>query len=343
LIFLIPQILDRDDVLKMGKYLLWIVVPMTLLTVVQFRSDPGSWWNLGAMETHYGTVRPSGTFSYSNGLAYYFAFSAAFLFYGFLHERTYKFGLLAAVTAFTLVTAVCSGSRTFIVLIGLVMVAALFCVIFRGRGLGGILGAAVVVGGAMLVLSSMSVVNTGTEQLEQRFQDAGQVEGGAQGFVTRFLSTLFGAFAVMPDVPFFGYGLGTGTNGAGVLYDYTQIADQFPWVENEWERLVSECGPVLGLMCCAFRVALTYHVGMSAFRAFRRDNILPALLFSACGLIILNGQWGGPVPLGFAIFGAGITLAACQEPEEYWDDEDGDDTHVHDELEDERSPAHDPV
>jgi hypothetical protein len=343
LIFLIPQILNRDDLLRMGKWFLLLVVPMTLLTVLQFKSDPGSFWNKGTMTTHYLTVRPSGTFSYSNGLAYYYAFASAFLFFGYLNARTYKFWLLAAATVFILVAAGCSGSRTCIISIGLVLAVAILCVVLRGRGLGGIAVAGALVGIAAMALSSMSVVSAGTEQLEQRFTDAGAAEGGAQGFLARFGGTFFSAFEVIPEVPFFGFGLGSGTNGAGALYDFSKISDEFPWVENEWERLVSECGPVLGLLLCGFRIALTYHVGMASFRAFRRDNILPGLLFAACGVILLNGQWGGPVPRGFSIFGAGLTLAACLDSEDDWEDDFDESGHEHDELEDERSPAHDPA
>jgi hypothetical protein len=343
LIFLIPQILDRDDVLRMGKFFLWMAIPMALLTVLQFRSDPEGFWNKGAMATHYHTVRPSGTFSFSNGLAYFFAISSVFLFYGYLHARTYKLWLLVVVTGFTLVAAGCSGSRTCVVSIGLVIAVAILCVVIKGRGAGGILVAAALVGLVMVVVSSISVFNTGTEQLEQRFTDAGAVEGGAQGFVGRFLGTLFSGFEVIPIVPFFGFGLGSGTNGAAALFDFSTINVDFPWVENEWERLVAECGPVLGILLCVFRIALTYHVGRMAFRAFRHDNILPALLFSACGVNILNGQWGGPTPLGFAVFGAGLTLAACHEPDEFWDESFDELDDREDQLEDESSPAHDPV
>ena len=64
LIFLIPQILDRDDVIAMGRFILFVALPMVVLVLVQFRSPPDSLVNKGAFHTHYGTVRPSGTFSF---------------------------------------------------------------------------------------------------------------------------------------------------------------------------------------------------------------------------------------------------------------------------------------
>jgi hypothetical protein len=317
-------------------------VPMALLTVLQFLSPPDSWLNLGAMETHYDSVRPSATFSFSNGLTYFFSFSSAFLFYGYLQSRTYRFWLLTAVTFGTLIAAVCSGSRSLIVSVALVMVVAILGVVMRGKGGLGLLGAAVLIFLAGTAVSSMSVADKGMTQLENRFQDAAEDENGAGGFVARFFGTMSSGFEVIQYVPFFGYGLGSGTNGAAALF--TPRTD-LPWPENEWERLVFECGPIFGLGLCAFRTALTCYVGFAAYRAFRHDNLLPVLLFAAGGLLILNGQWGGPTPLGFGIFGAGLTLAACREPKEIWDEEEGEpvDAYDHEDAEDEHLPAHDPV
>ncbi len=297
LIFLLPQILNRDDVLLLGKFFLWSALPMTALVVLQFRSPPGSFWNKGAMATHYYTVRPSGTFSFSNGLAYFYSFSSAFVLYGYLHKRTYPIWLLGLVTFATLLAAGCSGSRGMILSIGLVVIAAVFCVVMRGKGMGGVLIAAALIAIAVSILSSLSVFHEATEQLQERFVDAGVNEQQQGGMLGRYFGTLFDAFDTAATVPFFGYGLGTGTNGAAALFS---ASSDLPWPESEWARLVFERGAILGLLQCAFRVALTYAIGMAAFRAYRRDNILPLLLFAAVGQLVLNGQWGGPTPLGFA-------------------------------------------
>jgi hypothetical protein len=117
-----------------------------------------------------------------------------------------------------------------------------------------------------------------------------------------------------------------GTNGAAAMLYGTR---EFIGPENEWGRLIFECGPVLGFLLCMFRLFLTIAIGVSAFKALRRGNALPALIFAACGLLIFNGQWGVPASLGFAIFGGGLTLAACEEPPD--DDEDEEIEVEHDE------------
>ena len=92
LIFLIPQILNRDDVIAMGRFMLLVSIPIALLVILQFRSPPDSLVNKGAMETHYGTVRPSGTFSFIVGLDAFFPWPRPFYFLGTLRRARTKSG-----------------------------------------------------------------------------------------------------------------------------------------------------------------------------------------------------------------------------------------------------------
>ncbi len=335
LIFLIPQILNRDDVILMGKFTLWVALPIAALVVFQFRSPPDSFWNKGTMATHYGTVRPSGPFSFGTGLVAFFAMASAFLMYGYLQGRTYKIWLMAAVTFAILIASACSGSRSCLASVALVVVAAILCVIMRGKGGMGIIVAAVLIAILLPFLSSLSVFKEGTEQLQQRMADTAAQGEDTEGFFTRYAGTMLGPLSNLGLVPTMGYGLGLGTNAALTL---SSTAAELDWPEAEWGRLIFECGPIFGVLLCIFRTALTIAIARQAFIAFRRGNILPLLLFAACGLLVLNGQWGVPATLGFAIFGAGITLAACVEPEEeeeYADDDGAEDA--------EQDPNHSPA
>jgi hypothetical protein len=314
----------------MGKFLLYVAIAMAPLTVLQFRSSPDSFWNKGTMATHYGTVRTSGTFSFGTGLSSFYALSTVFLLYGYINTRTYKMWLLILVTFATLLSVFISGSRGGLVAIGMVVAATILCVVTRGKGGSGLLIGGAIIAIAVSVLSSTSVVQQGSEQLNQRFEDAGRQEQGASGFVARYLNTILGPLAEMDQVPFFGYGLGLGTNAGLGMYNGK---DPLLWPEAEWERLFFECGPIFGLLLCIFRTVLTAHIGMRAFEAYRRDNFLPAILFASGAVLLFNGQWGVPTTLGFAIFTGGLVLAACNEPEEWEDEEhehDPDHEHEHD-------------
>lgn len=342
LIFLIPQILHRDDVLAMGKFLLYCAIAMAPLAVLQFKSPVGSWINLGALPTHYGTVRTTGTFSFGTGLSSFYALSSVFVFYGFLEARTYKVWLIVAVTLATLLASACAGSRSGLVFIGIVAAVAILCVITRGKGGIGLLVGGAIVAIAMAIVSHTSIGQEGSDQLTKRFSDASRAgEGGAGGFIMRFVDTITGPFTQTAEVPFLGYGLGLGTNAGLALYHPASNSKEVYWPEIEWERLLFESGPLLGTFVIIFRVALTVTIGMQVFRAYRQDNILPALLFAACGILIFNGQWGVPTTLGFAMFVGGLTLAACEVPEEHWEDDEyeheeheGDEEHDHEHDED---------
>jgi hypothetical protein len=345
LIFLMPQILNRDDVIVMGRFFLYVTIPMALLVIFQFRSSPDSLVNKGAFLTWYGTVRPSGTFSFIAGLVAFFAMVSSFLFYGYLQARTYALWLVGTVTFLLLLASGVSGSRTCLISIGIVAVVAVLCVVLRGKGGVGLLIAAALIGIAVPILLSTQVGQDGAGQLVKRFKDGANNNEDAKGMANRYGETMLQPLVSAGDAPFFGNGIGIGTNAAAGLLKGKR---EFIGPEDEWGRLIFECGPVFGLLLILFRVALTLTVGKCAFDAMRRDNILPMLIFGGCGVSILNGQWGVPTSLGFAIFGAGLTLAACVEPEEEEEDDDerGEDDEDHDdhaEDESDQSPATDRV
>jgi hypothetical protein len=334
-IFIIPQIINREDVISMGKFLLYCSIPIAALVLLQFKSPVDSIWNKGAMATHYNSVRPSGPFSFVTGLSAFYTLTSVFLLYGFMRSGTYKIWLLGLVTFDVLGASAVSGSRLQLASIGIVTLVAVMCVITRGKGGLGMLIAGVIIAIAVSALSSTSIIQEGTMQMDERMTDAGRVEGNETGFANRALQSLLVAFDMVDHVPFFGYGLGLGTNvGFGLFASNAKLM----WPEAEWSRLLFESGPVFGLTFCLYRFIMMLALGWAAFKAYRNDNFLPALLFGACALPILSGQWGVATTLGFAMFGAGLMLAACVEPPDWEDEHDEEHDHDH---ENEHDPEHD--
>jgi len=329
LIFLMPQILNRDDVIAMGRFILYVSVPMAALVLFQFRSDPDSLVNKGAMHTWYGTVRPSGTFSYIAGLVCYYSLVASFVFYSYLEARTYQLWLVIVTTMGLLLVTACSGSRTCIVSVAIIAAVAILCVVMRGKGGTGITIAAALIALSIPVLSTSKVFTDGAEQLQQRFEDAAANGEDAKGFVGRYTGSMLNPLTNAGSAPLFGNGIGSGTNAASGLLRGDR---EFIGAEDEWGRLFFECGPLFGLLLVIFRVALSLAIAKYAYDAFCQDNVLPILIYAAIGLLDLNGQWGVPTSLGFSIFGSGLTLAACVIPHEEDDDPDDEpDDHADDE------------
>jgi hypothetical protein len=60
------------------------------------------------------------------------------------------------------------------------------------------------------------------------------------------------------------------------------------------------------------RCGLAIMLGVQAFRSAQRGNYLALLMFGTCMLPIINGQFGQPTTCGFAVFSAGLCLAAAQ-------------------------------
>ena len=88
MIFLIGMVFNRDDVIKMGKVILFISIPMSLLISIQFFSPQSAWVNKGIGESigggfsgAMGYMRPPGTFSFTSGVTSFFSLVAVFVLY----------------------------------------------------------------------------------------------------------------------------------------------------------------------------------------------------------------------------------------------------------------------
>ena len=97
--------------------------------------------------------------------------------------------------------------------------------------------------------------------------------------------------------------------GAALLHGKVE----FLLAEGEWARVLLEGGPIFGLAFILFRVFLAISIGWRCLRKAATGVYLPALLFGADGLTLLSGQLGQPTSLGFAMFGGGLCLAACND------------------------------
>ena len=312
LIFLLPAIVRREDLRIIGRWLLILSIPMAVLVVLQFGSGRASRLNAGAgagtrmLESTYGHIRPSGTFSYTNGLGSFTSLALAFFLYHLLEKRIFPRVLWLASIPALLCLVILSGSRGAAGIVGILLVTVLGISMAQGRYRVSALKLVAVVGVAIFVIGSFAVFKQGLSIFATRFGSASNVQ---TGFVGRFLESFAKPYEVSGDIGMGGVGLGMGTNvAAGLLVGKRT----FMVAEEEGARVIMESGPFVGTAFLLLRWVLAASLAFSAWRALRRHaSTLPLLLFSACFYSIMLGQFAQATELGFATIAAGLCLAAC--------------------------------
>jgi len=314
LIVLLPEILRREDLKRLGFVLLLLLPFMTLLAVMQFRGGPDSRWNVGAggetggqLFAAEGKVRASGTFSFSTGFSSYLALCTAFLLHDLLAGRLFPRWLVLAAVPSLVLALVVSASRTAVVSVAIVCSMVIYIAASRPAQFGSALRPILATLAAIAALTLFTpLFNEGLSVHRKRFESGGGVKKGivyryAEGFVT--------AGQRMSSAPLLGYGLGIGTNvGANLL----RGSRQFLLGEGELERVIMESGPILGLGYLALRTGTLLMLLGAAFAAYRRGETLPLLLVAVSGVDVVTGQFGQPTILGLAVFTSGLALTAAR-------------------------------
>ena len=321
LIFIIGNVFTRNDVERVGRYTLYCLPLMTLLIGLQFYSPQSAWVNRGiggdvegaGFSGAMGYFRPSGTFSFTAGLTTFYGLAAAYVFY-FLQatHRVSKFWLLTGVAC--MIAAIpLSISRGYFFQ---VLLSAFFFVVASlrsGRSVRNLLVGLVVTPVLLLVLINFEFMQTGIEVLTTRFELASRSEGGLEGTLgDRFLGGLLEAFTGDDRFPWYGAGIGLGTNVGANLYGR---AGEYLVAEEEWKRLAGEMGPFLGIPAILLRITLGTQMLLSSIRALANDNALPFILLSFGFLQVLQASWSSPTTLGFSVLIGGLVVASFNLPD----------------------------
>jgi len=317
LLFLIGRVFNNDDVIKIGKVILWINIFMTLLVAVQFYSPQSAWVNKSiglategsGFQGAAGFFRVPGTFSFTNGLSLFYGFSAAFIFYFWTNvKKAGKSKTILVISTVALFAAIpLSVSRTVMFEVSLSILFLITVSVKRPKILSKVVSG--FIGGifVFLFLSLFSFFQTAVMAFTERFTSASETEGGLEGtLIDRFLGGMYGAI-VQSDNIFYGVGLGMGTNaGAKIATGNTG----FLISEGEWGRLIGEMGLLIGMIVIIIRINLVLKLFKLSWREISFGNLLPWLLFSFTMLNILQGQWAQPTALGFSVLSAGLVLAS---------------------------------
>jgi hypothetical protein len=315
LIFVIGNVFDREDVENMGKVIVFLTFPMAILTALQFYSSQSAWVNRGiggdmagaGFSGAMGYFRPSGTFSFTNGNSLFFSLAAGFILYFWLDAKKINKITLSMATLGLLLAIPLSISRA---LLFSCVVSVVFAVIgmFRNPKLLGRLALIGIIGFlSVSVLSQTKYFQTSIEVFTDRFNIANEAEGGTSGVIgDRYIGGMLSSITGSDNVPFFGYGMGMGTNvGAMLLSGKTT----YLIAEGEWGRLIGESGALLGILIIFIRLALVAKMGFLSFKKLNSGDLLPWMILSFGVLNIPQGQWAQPTSLGFAVLSGGLIIA----------------------------------
>ena len=322
LIFVIPKVFTINDVVKMGRWVLILSMPMAVLMAVQFLADPNDYWNYGPggsegaqIRGGEGRIRPPGYFSFITGAAQFLALASSITLFGMLRKGVYSMPLLVGSGLAIFISASVSSSRLTLGSIGLVFIMLGVAYLFNKRLPKRIIRLIIPIGIILLVATNLDIYSEGKIAFESRLTETGDFEASWGERATTWIQRIFGDFTssltASRDAPFFGHGLGMGTNVGARLVSgrvYFQLA------EDEWSRIVLENGVLLGYAYLFLRMAIVFQLFGYATRAARRDMFFPLLLFGCCFLLILTGQVGQSTTMGFLALGGGLTLAAARMP-----------------------------
>ena len=318
MIFIMARVLTYEDVIKYGKWFVYLSLPMTYVVAQQFQANPDDMINTVAggsgrqLETSGGKVRSSGTFTFISGVVYYFSFVAAFAIIGLLRKKTFNLYLVFMACASIMLAMVTSGSRSVVAGCAEVFGCTLLMAYFRPRSVNLLFGVIIMLGLVALLVNQSDLFGEGLKFLNLRFEEAASAEmGPIEEFFARNGEILASPLNYSLHAGLFGRGLGTGTNAAAGLGAINGF-----YGENEWARNIYESGYLLGNLFLCWRMYLFYAVFIASVNQVKRGNYLPIFLWGASAELLVYGQLGQPTTLGFLTMGVGLCLASMKGPVE---------------------------
>lgn len=319
LIFLIGKVFTKADILKVGKVLLYMSVPMFFLIALQFYSPQSSFINKGigadsqggGFSGALGYFRPPGTFSFTTGNIQFFGLVTAFVIYYWLNLKEANRILLIAATLACIGAIPISISRGLLIQVVLSLAFAVASLVRNPRLLGRMVVAGIALIFLLALLSNVEFIGNAINVLIERFSNAADSEGSIDETIINRIGGSIAEPFMQGNLPFFGFGLGMGTNAGAQLL--TGRSDEFLISEGEWGRLIGEMGVAMGFTMIAIRVSMGLTILASAYRSIKAQNLLPWLLTSVCFQTLLQGQWAQPTSMGFGIVMSGFAIAAFKE------------------------------
>ncbi|KKM87207.1 hypothetical protein LCGC14_1271300 [marine sediment metagenome] len=315
IIFIMGKVLDKNDILQFGKFVLWLSIPMVVLIAAQFYSPQSAWVNLGigggeteGFQGALGYYRPPGTFSFQVGNTLFFSLAAVFIVYFWTNNIKFNRIVLLLATLALLAAIPLSISRTLFYSVGLTGIFYFCSLFYNPKQFTNFFLIIVGVIIVFVVLSQFEFFDTATEVFSTRLTTASEYEGGvSNSLFDRIFGYIIRAYESSNEIPFWGFGMGMGTNVGSKLLSGER---SFLLAEFEWNRVIAEMGVLLGTLLMLVRVILGGKLVFDSLTLLRKGGqMLPWLLLSVGLLNLLQSQWWQPTILGFGIFINGLAYA----------------------------------
>jgi hypothetical protein len=127
--------------------------------------------------------------------------------------------------------------------------------------------------------------------------------------IERTLNELTAPVEVEADSPFFGVGIGAGTQAGSQMLTGSR---SFHLGEGEWFRIVGERSVFVGSQWIAWRLWIAISLLKHGSIAFRKGNGMGLILLSAVAYNLLLGKLWQTTVQGFTIVGIGLTISAMR-------------------------------
>jgi len=321
IVFIIGEVFDKEDVLKMGRALLSLNILMTIIVFFQFNSPQTAFINVGiggegsaGFSGAMGYSRPPGTFSFTSGLTIFYTAVSVFVFYFWLSKDSCSKILLYASTIALVIGLPLTISRGAVV--G-VLVVGLFAIIASGtnsKTLFKLFITGVVLYFLILVLQNYTeIFKLSTEVFMSRVDAANQDGGLKESILLRAFNEFMDPLISLLNQPLLAGNLGMGTNAGAQLL--TGKAGFFLISEGEFGRLAGEQGLIFGGGLIALRIFLAIQFAVKSWRLPQEEKLLPFILCGAACITMAQGQWAQPTVLGYGILMGGFVMACFKKEE----------------------------
>lgn len=315
--FIMADAWTQADVRRFLIVCLWLSVPIALLVFIQFSSPVTHWINKGTSDdikgrftVAFGIVRPYGPFTFVQAQNTFAAMMTALWLIAWEKRRAFSLppSLLLGGGFATLTMGALSGGRTYFggaILIALAYVVAGLTSKNANQGLARLVRMVLATFAFLAVF--IVVFPRSFEAMTIRQAEAVAIEGST---LDRALSGFTDMLEPIQTAPFFGHGLGAGSNAALRLSGESS----FIYGETEWGRIINEAGPLIGLLIILARIGFTVWLGWHCLSVNRRTGDgTPLILFGFCGYLTLIAQTTGQNQLlSFCWFSVGLTLCLCR-------------------------------